>query len=127
MEKYTYFRDAENRLVTNTRKPRKGQDRVARKPLEEGGTYKFVNGHLELVEPGPKQQELHIRPGSHVYKSRDGRKIQVWAMNKDSVDKPVVGMIQTAGVWEARYWNEKGITKVPYGPGNDIMVEWSDS
>lgn len=129
MEKYTYFRDAEKRLVTKVkpRTPRKGQEKVTREPLQDGGTYKFVNGHLELIEPGPKTEVLHIRPGDHFYKSRDGRKIKVWTMNANSVDKPVVGMIQTGDIWEARYWNDKGITKVPYGPGNDIVVEWSDS
>lgn len=128
MEKYTYFRDEQGHLKTRVRTvrvPRKGQKPTVRNPLEEGGTYKFINGHLELIEAGPKPPALHIRPDT-AYRSRDGRKIQVWVINKDSIDKPVLGMILTEGTWEARYWNEKGIAKVPYGPGNDIVVEYSE-
>lgn len=107
------------------RQPRK---RIVRDPLEEGGVYKFVNGQLTLIEkqPIPAKPELVIKPGG-LYKSRDGRKIQIWAINKESTDKPVVGMIQTEDIWETRYWNAKGVVKVPYGVGNDIVSEWSET
>lgn len=110
------------------RTPRPGQTRRYREPLTEGGLYRFVNGHLELVKPeaGTAPEPLTLRPGAF-YKSRDGRKIQIWAINSNSVDKPAVGMILTGEEWKAWYWNLEGIAKVPYGAPNDIVAEWSDS
>lgn len=70
--------------------------------------------------------ELHLRPGVF-YKTLDGRKAQVWAINQDSADKPVLGMVLTENQWECRYWNEKGHCKRPYGTNNDLVVEWSEA
>lgn len=125
MEKESiYFKE---RKVDESRTARVGQTGITRKPLIEGGTYKFVNGHLELVgQPTEIKEPLSIRPGAF-YRSRDGRKIQVWAINKNSVDKPVVGMILSEDTWKAWYWNFKGVAKVPYGAPNDIVAEWSET
>ena len=61
------------------------------------------------------------------YKSRDGRPIKVFAINGGSKDFPVIGAIKENNYWLPRVWNAEGITKVPYGPNNDIVTEWSES
>lgn len=121
MEK-TYFKSREDKPVIH----RTPVSSTPRKPLVEGGTYRFVNGHLELLDaPKSIKEEFGIKVGG-TYRSRDGRKIQVWAINNGSVDKPVLGMINTDGEWKAWYWNMKGTAKIPYGPHNDIVAEWSE-
>lgn len=119
---FIYFRDEKGQTVTK-RTPRPGQKETVRAPLIEGAKYIFANGQLEILE---QPATVEPKPGQF-YKARDGRKVQVWAINKGSKDKPVVGMIQTGSTWEARYWNLKGLVKLPYGPGNDIIAEWSQA
>ncbi len=64
----------------------------------------------------------------HKYKSRDGRPITVYAVNKGSLDFPIVGAILCEkNYWLPRVWNAVGITKVPFGPNNDIVAEWSET
>lgn len=71
-------------------------------------------------------QDLRLTPGKR-YKSRDGRPIDVYQVNHKSVDFPVIGAIKDEhGHWLPRVWNNKGLTKVPFGPNNDIIAEWSE-
>lgn len=71
---------------------------------------------------------LTIAP-SHKYKSRDGRPIKVFEVNRGSKDYPIIGAIKDtdSNSWVPRVWNDKGMTKVPYGPKNDIVAEWSET
>lgn len=87
----------------------------------EGATYSVLNGHLVLTHT-----PFEIKLGME-YKSRDGKRIVIHAINIKSQDKPVLGMICVDGCWEARYWNLKGVTKRPYGNNNDIVGEWNES
>lgn len=87
----------------------------------------MVNGKLELVQaPKVPKGPLHLRPNLF-YRSADGRKVQIFAINKNSPDFPVIGMIETDGEWRPMVWNEKGITKRPYGAINDIIAPWSQT
>lgn len=101
--------------------------RTTREPLQEGGTYKFVDGHLVLVEAGPEMEPLQIVPGK-MYKSRDGRPVKVYEINVGSVDFPIVGAIKDDNDhWMPRVYNDKGVSKRPYGEVNDIIAEWSET
>lgn len=119
-----YFKTYTERI--KLKKPR--LKHIIREPLEEGGVYKFIDGQLRIIEKQPVHEhvDLVLKPNV-MYKSRDGRKVQVWAINKDYEKAPVIGMIQTEGIWEFRVWNEAGIARVPYGVGNDIVAEWSET
>lgn len=71
---------------------------------------------------------LVIKAGT-MYKSRDGRPVKVYEVNRGSIDFPVLGAIKDyhSDTWLPRIWNESGTTKIPYGPNNDIVVEWSET
>lgn len=127
-EKVLVEKEEEYFKPRKTLRRRYGQTQKAGVVLKEGAKYMFKNGQLELVEeapPAPELPPIQMVPGE-TYKSRDGRKIRVFAINKNSPDFPVVGMIETQGVWRPLVWNEEGVTKRPYGAGNDIHVLWSE-
>lgn len=69
---------------------------------------------------------LQIVPGGK-YRSRDGRPVKIYEFNKDSIDFPFIGSIKDdKGNWVPRVYDGKGVAKVPYGPNNDIVAEWSE-
>lgn len=117
-KEYTYFKARGHKNGQPHRSPSR---QAIKKILED----LIRSGGLSVEEP-PTHASIELKPGGF-YKSRDGRKIQIWAINKDSVDKPVLGMILTGEEWETRYFNEQGVCKRPYGAGNDIVAEWSES
>lgn len=105
---------------------KKSQSKITKDPLQEGGVYKFSGGKFILVEPGP-EVNLQLTP-NQTYKSRDGRPVRIFEVNPGSVDFPIIGAIKDDdGFWVPRVYNEKGISKRPYGGGNDIVAEWSDT
>jgi len=62
------------------------------------------------------------------YRSRNGSKILLCYINKNRPDFPMVGFIQEAdGALVPRIWNEKGWSKAPYGPTNDIVAPWEEA
>lgn len=112
------------------RKPKEGQKSVVRKPLVEGSLYKFEDGHLIPVS-APESVTEEVTPKlvlvpDKYYKSFDGRKIKIAAINRGSEENPVVGVIQQGDEWVPRIWNEMGVCKRPYGSNNDILEEWSE-
>lgn len=123
--KEIYFKP---RTTTKVRRGQVAQQRVIREPLVEGGVYKMVNGTLQLVKEPPKSKQvpMQVRPGLF-YRALDGRKAQVFYINKSSTEFPVVGAIETDGVWKPMVWNEVGITKRPYGAVNDLVAVWSQT
>lgn len=75
---------------------------------------------IVLVKP------LEIESGG-MYKSRSGQPIRIYEINRDSEEFPVIGAIRDEfNHWLPRVWNLEGIVKVPFGPNNDIVDEWSE-
>ncbi len=123
------FRAPTGRALPRKSSPLGQQPKKELPPIIEGAEYKVVNGQLTLVKAPKKQAskplpELKITPG--LFKSLDGRKIRVWYVNKNSMKFPVVGAIETNGVWEPRVWNTQGWTKEPFGQVNNIIAAWSE-
>lgn len=84
-----------------------------------------MNGSLEFIEQTPvtSVQISHTK----TYKSRDGRPVRIYVINQDCQDFPVLAAIKDdRGFWVPRVYNDVGIAKVPYGPNNDIVSEWSE-
>lgn len=105
---------------------KKLQSKITKDPLQEGGVYKFSGGKFILVEAGP-EINLHLTP-NQIYKSRDGRPVRIFEVNNGSEDFPIIGAIKDENdFWVPRVYNEKGISKRPYGEGNDIVAEWSET
>jgi hypothetical protein len=70
---------------------------------------------------------LKLTPGLR-YKTRDGRPAKVFETNQTSVEFPVIGAIKDEqGNWLPRVWNTAGVAKIPYGAGNDLVTDWSDT
>ncbi len=61
------------------------------------------------------------------YRSREGQEIKIDYINPDSEAFPVIGAIKDGNNWIPRVWNLKGWVKVPFGPNNDIIAEWSET
>ncbi len=91
-----------------------------------GGSYLAGKGkeHARDIILAPP---LHIKLNQK-YKSRDGRPVSIYAINVGSTDFPILGAIRDENNHMLpRVWNDKGVTKTPYGPNNDIVVEWSET
>lgn len=121
-----YFRSSKTQSSKPGKKAKGTQSKSAREPLREGGVYKYLDGKLVLVEAGPIV-DLQLTPGT-IYKSRDGRPVRIYEINPGSLDFPVIGAIKDENDhWMPRVYNDKGISKRPYGEGNDIISEWSET
>lgn len=94
-------------------------------------TWNLNGSYLDNGKEHPRDvvlaKPLTMLPGQK-YKSRDGRPIKIYEVNARSKEFPILGAIKDAQTneWLPRVWNDRGITKVPYGPNNDIVTEWSE-
>lgn len=85
-----------------------------------------VTTKYKYFREATKHIDFSLQAGG-VYKSLDGHKIKIWEINRDSVDRPAAGAILMDGVWKSWYWNLKGVAKIPYRQGNDIVAKWSET
>jgi hypothetical protein len=118
-----YFRTPEETEKSAKRFQKKT---ITREPLEEGGVYKFVGGKLVLVESAPRKA-FEIERGQ-TYQSRDGRPVRIVEINPGSEAWAIIGLIKDEiDGWVPRVYDGNGISKNPYGPGNDLVAEWSET